>query len=167
MTPTGSWPRISPGRTGYSPRTMWTSVPQMVVAVMRITASPKPARGRDTSSTAMQSFPLNTTAFIVAIRAPCRSEGSTQETTADCSEHCRRLTVFRRPDGPSGQAGRLLGANAGTVSGHAAPTAVAEHPHVGIAQRQLRGLALLEPDQMEREPDNGGIAEHSYGEVVL
>ena len=45
MTPTGSWPRISPGRTGYSPLTMWTSVPQIVVAVMRMTASPAFGRG--------------------------------------------------------------------------------------------------------------------------
>ena len=51
MTPTGSWPRISPGRTGYSPLTMWTSVPQIVVSVTRIRASPGPGRGRSTSST--------------------------------------------------------------------------------------------------------------------
>ena len=43
MIPTGSCPRIRPGFTGYSPRTMCTSVPQIVVAVMRITASPSPA----------------------------------------------------------------------------------------------------------------------------
>ena len=65
MTPTGSWPRIEPGLTGYSPRTMCTSVPQIVVAVMRMTASPDPAVGRGTSSTAIWSFPWNTTAFIV------------------------------------------------------------------------------------------------------
>ena len=51
MTPTGSWPRIRPGRTGYSPLTMWTSVPQIVVRVTRIRASPGPGRGRSTSST--------------------------------------------------------------------------------------------------------------------
>ena len=45
MTPTGSWPRIRPGLTGYSPRTMWTSVPQIVVAVIRMTASPAPGVG--------------------------------------------------------------------------------------------------------------------------
>ena len=33
MTPTGSWPMTRPWRTGYSPLTMWTSVPQMVVVV--------------------------------------------------------------------------------------------------------------------------------------
>ena len=43
MTPTGSWPSTRPGRTAYSPFTMCTSVPQMVVVVMRTTASP--ARG--------------------------------------------------------------------------------------------------------------------------
>jgi len=36
---------IKPERTGYSPLTMWMSVPQMVVSVMRITASPTPALG--------------------------------------------------------------------------------------------------------------------------
>ena len=42
MTPTGSWP-ISPGRTGYSPFTMWTSVLQMVVVV---SADGRPRLGR-------------------------------------------------------------------------------------------------------------------------
>ena len=32
-----------PGRTGYSPLRMWMSVPQIVVVVTRITASPTPA----------------------------------------------------------------------------------------------------------------------------
>ena len=41
----------SPAFTGYSPRRMWRSVPQIVVSVMRITASPTPGRGRATSST--------------------------------------------------------------------------------------------------------------------
>ena len=40
MTPTGSWPMTRPGRTGYSPLTMWRSVPQIVVVVTRMTASP-------------------------------------------------------------------------------------------------------------------------------
>ena len=50
MTPTGSWPRMRPDRTGYSPFTMCTSVPQIVVAVMRMTASPALGRGFGTSS---------------------------------------------------------------------------------------------------------------------
>src|SRR5687767_13541257 len=50
MTPTGSCPMTRPGATGYSPRTMWRSVPQIVVSVTRMTASPAPARGRSTSS---------------------------------------------------------------------------------------------------------------------
>ena len=53
MTPTGSCPRTSPGLTGYSPRTMCTSVPQIVVVVMRMTASPASGAGFGTSSTAM------------------------------------------------------------------------------------------------------------------
>src|SRR5215471_20213664 len=65
MTPTGSWPRISPGLTGYSPRTMCTSVPQIVVVVILMTASPARGVGRGTSSTAIRFVPLNTTAFIV------------------------------------------------------------------------------------------------------
>ena len=67
MTPTGSCPRIRPGLTGYSPRTMWTSVPQIVVSVILMTASPGPGTGRGTSSTAIRSFPRKTTAFIVRI----------------------------------------------------------------------------------------------------
>src|SRR3982751_509533 len=56
---------INPGRTEYSPRKMCTSVPQIVVRVTRITASPIPALGRGTSSTRMSSTPWNTAAFIV------------------------------------------------------------------------------------------------------
>src|SRR5687768_2105824 len=67
ITPTGSWPRISPGRTGYSPLTIWTSVPQMVVAVIRTTASPARGRGLGTSSIRSSLTPRNTTAFIFCI----------------------------------------------------------------------------------------------------
>src|SRR4029079_5877725 len=69
MRPTGSWPRINPGFTGYSPRTMWTSVPQIVVVVIRMTACLAPVRGFRTSSRAIWSFPLNTTARIDFISA--------------------------------------------------------------------------------------------------
>src|SRR4030095_12637180 len=41
-TPTSSWPMIRPGSTGYSPRTMCRSVPQIVVRVVRTSASPGP-----------------------------------------------------------------------------------------------------------------------------
>ena len=52
---------------GYSPRTICTSVPQIVVALMRITASPAFGRGFGTSSTRMSLTPWKTTAFIVFI----------------------------------------------------------------------------------------------------
>ena len=45
MTPTGSWPTIRPGSTGYSPRRMCTSVPQIVVIVTRTIASVGPHSG--------------------------------------------------------------------------------------------------------------------------
>ena len=45
-------------------------VPQMVVAVMRMTVSPTPGLGLGTSSTARQSLPLKTTAFIVVMLIP-------------------------------------------------------------------------------------------------
>ena len=67
MTPTGSWPMTSPGRTGYSPLTMWMSVPQIVVRVTRMTASPTPARGFGTDSTRMSFGPWNTVARMVSV----------------------------------------------------------------------------------------------------
>ena len=67
MTPTGSWPMIRPGRTGYSPLRMWMSVPQIVVVVTRMTASPTPARGSGTYSTRMSPGPWNTVARIVSV----------------------------------------------------------------------------------------------------
>src|SRR5215218_577473 len=45
MTPTGSWPMMRPGATGYSPLRMWTSVPQIVVIVTRTMASVGPQVG--------------------------------------------------------------------------------------------------------------------------
>src|SRR5215213_1146699 len=65
MTPTGSWPMTSPLLTGYSPRTMCRSVPQIVVSVTRITASPTPALGLSTSSTRILFLPRKTLAFIL------------------------------------------------------------------------------------------------------
>src|SRR6187401_3060236 len=78
---------MRPGRTGYSPLTIWTSVPQMVVTVMRITASPGFGRGLATSSTRISLTPWKTTAFIVFMTA---------------SLSMRRGELLRRPplDGP-------------------------------------------------------------------
>ena len=45
MTPTGSWPMVRPRATGYSPFRMWMSVPQIVVVVMRTSASSGPMSG--------------------------------------------------------------------------------------------------------------------------
>src|SRR3954468_17464402 len=67
----------SPGRTGYSPLRMWTSVPQIVVVVMRVTASPEPAWGRGTSSTRMSPGAWNTVARMVpAVRVLGRGSTS-------------------------------------------------------------------------------------------
>jgi hypothetical protein len=55
MTPTGSWPMIRPGATGYSSRQMWTSVPQIVVSVTFTIASVGPQDGVGTSSIPIRS----------------------------------------------------------------------------------------------------------------
>ena len=48
---------------------MWTSVPQMVVVVMRMTACPARGVGLGRSSMASRPFPRNATAFMVSIAA--------------------------------------------------------------------------------------------------
>src|SRR4051812_7626511 len=65
IVPTGSWPSTRPERTGYSPRMMWMSVPQIVVVVILMTASPGPECGRGTSSRDTRSLPAKTMAFMV------------------------------------------------------------------------------------------------------
>jgi len=128
MTPTGSCPSIKPGFTGYSPRTMCTSVPQMVVAVIRITASPWPGWGRATSSTAIRFFSLNTTAFIVCMfvsvsrtrfgprskPTPCRSKRHAAITAARCSRRAFRRSHRLR------ESSRRLGKNPRPAERHAA-----------------------------------------------
>ena len=57
MTPTGSWPTIRPGATGYSPRRMCTSVPQIVVIVTRTIASVGPHSGIGRSCSMIRSAP--------------------------------------------------------------------------------------------------------------
>ena len=66
MTPTGSWPMMRPGATGYSSRQMWTSVPQIVVSVTLTIASLGPHRGVGFSSKTIRSRPSKTAAFIVS-----------------------------------------------------------------------------------------------------
>src|SRR5262245_52244150 len=56
---------ISPSFTGYSPLRMWTSVPQIVVSVTRMTASPTPGSGRGTSRSPIFPVPEKTAALIV------------------------------------------------------------------------------------------------------
>ena len=65
MTPAGSCPTTGPGATGYSPRQMCESVPQMLVVVMRTMASVGPHVGRGTSSRWMSRTSLNTAARMV------------------------------------------------------------------------------------------------------
>src|SRR3954471_773787 len=69
MTPTGSWPSTSPVRAGYSPFTMWTSVPQMVVVVMRTTAWPARGDGFGRSTMPRRPVPRKATAFMVSMVA--------------------------------------------------------------------------------------------------
>src|SRR4029079_18678858 len=77
MTPTGSWPTVRPSFTGYSPFRMWTSVPQIVVSVTRISASPTPGTGRGTSRSPIFPFPSKTAARIaVDIVSPFASSAS-------------------------------------------------------------------------------------------
>src|SRR5579862_5486446 len=58
---------VRPGLTGYSPLRMWRSVPQIVVSVTRITASPGPGLGIGTSSIFIWFGPRKTRAFIVLV----------------------------------------------------------------------------------------------------
>ena len=70
MTPDGSWPTIRPGATGYSPRQMCESVPQMVVVVILTIASVGPQRGTGTSSMWMSRTSLKTAARMVSGMGP-------------------------------------------------------------------------------------------------
>src|SRR6476469_3934603 len=92
MTPTGSWPMIRPGRTGYSPLRMWMSVPQIVVVVTRTTASPAAARGLGTDSTRMSFGPWKTVARIVAV-SRCADGRVSVRVTADL--HSNRRSAGR------------------------------------------------------------------------
>ena len=66
MTPTGSWPTMRPFATGYSPRQMCESVPQIVVVVTFTTASVGPGAGLPTSSMWMSWTSWKTAARIVS-----------------------------------------------------------------------------------------------------
>ena len=65
MTPTGSWPMVRPGATGYSPFRIWMSVPQIVVVVTRISASSGPTSGTGFSRSAIRPGLAKTAALIV------------------------------------------------------------------------------------------------------
>ena len=58
---------VSPRATGYSPLRMWTSVPQIVVVVTRISASSGPTSGIGFSSSTMRPGSTNTAAFILGM----------------------------------------------------------------------------------------------------
>ena len=66
MTPTGSWPMVRPWATGYSPLRMCTSVPQIVVVVIRTSASSGPTSGTGFSSSTMRPGSTKIAAFIMA-----------------------------------------------------------------------------------------------------
>src|SRR5688572_28906671 len=58
---------MRPGATRCSPFRIWTSVPQIVVVVMRIRASPGPTSGTRLSSRTMRPGATKVAAFIVRI----------------------------------------------------------------------------------------------------
>src|SRR6188474_2482106 len=70
MMPTGSWPTMRPLRTGYSPRRMWTSVPQIVVVLIRSRASSGPTSGTGRDSRTILPGSANIAAFIFGIDGP-------------------------------------------------------------------------------------------------
>ena len=65
--PTGSCPIVSPRATGYSPFRICTSVPQMVVVVMRIRASSGPTSGIGLSSSTIRFGSTKIAAFIILV----------------------------------------------------------------------------------------------------
>src|SRR5262245_43131292 len=79
---------------------MCTSVPQIVVAVIRITASPARGVGLGTSSTAIRFLPLNTTAFIVAmISTPVSELAGQRPYQHECSGSVLAHVLRERVDG--------------------------------------------------------------------
>jgi len=64
MIPTGSWPTINPLATGYSPRRMCTSVPQIVVVLILTSASRGPTSGTGRDSRTIRPGSANTAAII-------------------------------------------------------------------------------------------------------
>src|SRR5215207_10339477 len=100
MTPTGSWPTMRPGATGYSPRRMCTSVPQMVVIVTRTIASVGPHTGTGRSRSRIWSAPSKTAARIVSVAFP--ADGRSVVGTADMATLPRVGSV--RVDATNGSA---------------------------------------------------------------
>src|SRR4029079_7346636 len=137
-----------PGRTGYSPLRMWMSVPQIVVVVTRITASPAAAWGRGTSSTRVSFGAWNTVARIVAISMAGRrvsmsvtvdlqsgqSEGGTRPRIVWPAGRPPSLIVAGRGVGSKGRRSRCAG-TPGHASTHGAAAAVDDGPAVRPATR--------------------------------
>src|SRR5690625_5836791 len=67
MMPTGSWPTVRPGATGYSPFKIWTSVPQIVVVVILTKASSGPTSGMGFSTISMRFFSIKAAAWIMVM----------------------------------------------------------------------------------------------------
>ena len=130
MTPTGSWPMTSPGRTGYSPLRMCTSVPQIVVSVTRMTprrtrlaAAGPPRRGcrrdRGTRPRASSRSPaLLVGGLSVSVHCGPLSFGSTLGGTgrARCGQPAAQPVVIVCGDGVAakGQRSPRTGTLAGT-----------------------------------------------------
>src|SRR4051812_28955876 len=64
---------------------MWTSVPQIVVRLILINASPGPGSGRATSRNLISPFPRNTAARIVAMRHLDAAMSTGHATTLSCT----------------------------------------------------------------------------------
>src|SRR5687767_11746715 len=138
MTPTGSCPTMRPGATGYSPRRMWTSVPQIVVIVTRTMASVGPQEGTGRSCRVMTPARSKTAARMESV--PGRV-ATGPETGAAVMAHLARDGLTPR------RYGRLRPPASAVGSGPAAEdygliTRAPRAPHA----RTVRRSAAVRPD---------------------
>src|SRR6185369_12445969 len=163
-TPTGSCPTIKPDLTGYSPRKICTSVPQMVVSVTRISASPTPGLGLATSRNLIEPCFSKTAARIMVI---VRLLSNVSEATRVPPQKRDNCGVFA-----AGRARRARRVHAFCAKREARFLKVSGHEQIpsppGSASRRLAGCADGAPGcpgAGRRGDPEGDRAQVGYGRV--
>src|SRR5216684_2020069 len=139
----------------------WTTTNGMTASIRKPIAQTRPS-----AAEIARTSPTNTTTFRARRHFGVLSSKCPKKMLPK-AKIVMTIATSNHIGGPFHLSARLLWVHSRALARYALPLAVAHHPDVGIAQRQLGLLPLLDANHMQSEPDHGRVAVDRHRELVL